>query len=183
MKFEKLSKTTLKVILNTSELSDIGISHTDIASDNDNAKQLLCRLILLGAAECGFEPDAERYTVEVFSLDSCYIIYISSAKAKRQSCNNAIMCKTESIEDIVALSNALCSLNLENCRTMLYSHRNEYLMVAKCGVQSRENIKNIFSEFGTVKELSRLELAELCERQNILFEKKAAESIKHMFRI
>lgn len=182
MKFEKLSQSTLKVTLTTSELEDCNISPTEIIGDNEKAKQLLCRLVLLGAGECGFQPDSERYIVEVFYQSDICIIYISSVECRKQSNKNYIMCRTKSIDDIASLCDVICRIGTNMCRTSLYSDKNGIMLIAKCIPQISQRLENLFREFGEVHRLSHIEFAEICERCDVLFEKRAAENIKKLFR-
>ncbi len=184
MRFEKLGKSTLKITLTMGELENCGICISEITDGGEKAKRFLSRLVLLGSAECEFCPNAEKFAVEVFLRSSICIIYISSIEsANKKYSESIIMCKAASLADMAALCGAICAFDKSfACKTSLYSDKNNIILIAKCAPQAYQRLADICSEFGKARRISRIELANLSERYNILFEKCAAQSLKSMFK-
>lgn len=178
MRFEKLGKSTLKITLPLFELKAYDIDVAQLTSANEKARRFLSRLVLLGSAECGFCPSAEKYAIEVFLCGNICIIYISSIECGKKPCESIIMCKTQSLEDMAALCVALCAMPPQiACKTSLYSGNGCIILIAKCPFCKSQKLEDLCSEFGKTQRISRIELASLCERCGVLFKTQAAQSL------
>jgi adapter protein MecA 1/2 len=192
MRLERLTANKIKIFLTSDDLFERGLSKEDIWKDSIKWDQLFQDMLKEASEEFNVEIQGS-VAVEVFSLQAQGMIMIITVEDTedeeellydgfiemqvRVEDSEDLLYEFESIEDVIALSNRLMSMNITGGN--LFSFKNRYyLFMNHLDSLSLEKTASILSEYGDASILSPYVLAEY---GNKIIENNAVETMYHYF--
>ena len=158
MKFEKITDTQIKIILDIKDMELHNITNKSIIATSTFPQKLLQTMLKTAEKEVGFKADASKLLVEATMPNNTECIFIITKLTTKtiSSLDNSFVFKFDSFDDFIALCtflNNLSDLNLkdfsENFSLIFYN--NTYYMVVK-NINLDYEKKNLF--FSAVSEFS-----------------------------
>jgi adapter protein MecA 1/2 len=192
MRLERLTANKIKIFLTSDDLFERGLSKEDIWKESIKWDQLFQDMLKEASEEFNVEIQGS-VAVEVFSLQAQGMIMIITVEDTedeeellydgfiemqvRVEDSEDLLYEFESIEDVIALSNRLMSMNITGGN--LFSFKNRYyLFMNHLDSLSLEKTASILSEYGDASILSPYILAEY---GNKIIENNAVETMYHYF--
>jgi adapter protein MecA 1/2 len=192
MRLERLTANKIKIFLTSDDLFERGLSKEDIWKESIKWDQLFQDMLKEASEEFNVEIQGS-VAVEVFSLQAQGMIMIITVEDTedeeellydgfiemqvRVEDSEDLLYEFESIEDVIALSNRLMSMNITGGN--LFSFKNRYyLFMNHLDSLSLEKTASILSEYGDASILSPYVLAEY---GNKIIENNAVETMYHYF--
>ncbi len=185
MKFEKITDTKIKIILDTKDIKLHNISSENIFNNSRSSQQLLKTMLIRAEKEIGFKTGDSKLLVEaLMSSDEEYTFIITKLIEKKQEPEpeqTSFVFKFNNFDDFISLCsflNNISDLNLRNFSEnfSLISYNNNYYLYDK----NTENysvlldyMEEVFSEFGTKVPNSSYISGLLNEYGKIIFEDNA----------
>lgn len=185
MKFEKITDTKIKIILDTKDIKLHNISSENIFNNSRSSQQLLKTMLIRAEKEIGFKTGDSKLLVEaLMSSDEEYTFIITKLIEKKQEPEpeqTSFVFKFNNFDDFISLCsflNNISDLNLRNFSEnfSLISYNNKYYLYDK----NTENysvlldyMEEVFSEFGIKVPNSSYISGLLNEYGKIIFEDNA----------
>ncbi|MEH7114400.1 genetic competence negative regulator [Neobacillus niacini] len=195
MRLERLTVNKIKIFLTSDDLHERGLSKEDIWKDSIKWHQLFHDMLEEASEEFDVEIQGS-VAVEIFTLQAQGMIMIITVdgnideeddeilfdgfvemQVRVEGCEN-VLYQFESIEDIIALSHRLFSLQICGGSLFSYNHR-YYLLMNNIDPSSVEKIAAFLSEYGDPSILSTYVLSEY---GNLIIDNKAVETIQQYFK-
>ena len=151
MKYDSLSRNTVKITLSEKEMREYSLCAESIALHTAETKRSLSRMLRKMKLFQGYKPD--RLFLEAFpKTDGGCVLYVSSLfeEANRESsAEAALMCCTDSLSGLIQLCRATEAYGVE-IQSCVYRSHGGYLLVAITAGADYLPLHRIFSEFGRV---------------------------------
>jgi adapter protein MecA 1/2 len=192
MRLERLTANKIKIFLTSDDLFERGLSKEDIWKDSIKWDQLFQDMLKEASEEFNVEIQGS-VAVEVFSLQAQGMIMIITVEDTedeeellydgfiemqvRVEGSEDLLYEFESIEDVIALSNRLMSMNITGGNLFSFNNR-YYLFMNHLESLSLEKTASILSEYGDASILSPYVLVEY---GNKIIENNAVETMYHYF--
>ena len=131
MKFEKITDTQIKIILDIKDMELHNITNKSIIATSTFPQKLLQTMLKTAEKEVGFKADASKLLVEATMPNNPECIFIITKLTTKtiSSLDNSFVFKFDSFDDFIALCtflNNLSDLNLKDFsafpRPVLYWH-------------------------------------------------------------
>ncbi len=151
MKYDSLSRNTVKITLSEEDMREYSLCAESIALRTADTKRSLSRMLKKMKLFSGCRPD--RLFLEAFpKTDGGCILYVSTlceeADGERAD-ETAVMCCVDSLSDLVRLCRAAESADIQ-AQTCVYRNRGGYILVAMADRGEFFTLRRLFSEFGRV---------------------------------
>lgn len=151
MKYDSLSRNTVKITLSREDMREYSLCAESIALHTAETKRSLSRMLRKMKLFSGCRPD--RLFLEAFpETDGGCVLYVSSLYEegnKEKTAETALMCCVDGLSELVQLCRAVESAGLRP-RTCVYRSHGGYILVAIAENGDNFSLKRIFSEFGRV---------------------------------
>lgn len=151
MKYDSLSRNTVKITLTEADMREYSLCAENIAMHTAESKRSLSRLLKKMKLFAGYRPD--RLFLEAFpKTDGGCILYVSSLfEEETGECRTegAVMCCLDSLSELIQLCHTVEKYELQ-IQTCVYRSRRGYLLVAIAESADFCIINRIFAEFGRV---------------------------------
>lgn len=163
MKFEKITNTKIKVVLNLQDIKSFDISEAEQITFNNfpSSQKLLQTMLQQAEEELGFKSADSKLLVEALMSSNHEYIFIITKLVDELATNptnqNSFIIKFKNFDEFVALCTFLNTLSDLNLREFsmdfsLALYKNTYYL---CNLNTKtypilfDYMKNVFSEFGT----------------------------------
>ena len=132
MKFEKITDTQIKIILDIKDMELHNITNESIIATSTFPQKLLQTMLKTAEKEVGFKADASKLLVEATMPNNTECIFIITKLTTKtiSSLDNSFVFKFDSFDDFIALCtflNNLSDLNLkdfsENFSLIFYNNK------------------------------------------------------------
>lgn len=151
MKYDSLSRDTVKITLSEADMQEYSLCAEAIALRTAEARRSLSRMLRKMKLFSGYKPD--RLFLEAFpDEDGGCILYVSGLyedSERENTCETAIMCCLMSLDDLAQLCRVIESAELE-VKTCVYHSYGGYILVSLAEKDEYFALRHIFSEFGRV---------------------------------
>lgn len=151
MKYDSLSRNTVKITLSPDDMREYSLCAESIAPNNAETKRILSRMLKKMKLFPGFRHD--RLFLEAFPGDDggC-VLYVSGLPEEQSGAapvERAVMCCAENLTALSQLCRAVeaSALRLQAC---VYRSYGGYILAAVCENSDYFAVRRIFSEFGRV---------------------------------
>ena len=159
MKFEKITDTQIKIILDIKDMELHNITNESIIATSTFPQKLLQTMLKTAEKEVGFKADDSKLLVEATMPNNTECIFIITKLTTKtiSSLDNSFVFKFNCVDDFIALCtflNNLSDLNLKDFSenfSLIFYNNTYYLYDSDISKYSilLDYMKETFSEFGT----------------------------------
>lgn len=151
MKYDLLSRNTVKITLSEEDMREYSLCAENIALRTAETKRSLSRMLRKMKLFSGYKPD--RLFLEAFpASDGGCVLYVSSLGedySGERPVEKALMCCTESLGDLIDLCHTLQCMEIK-AQTCVYKGKAGYILISLSQSGESERIRRIFGEYGRV---------------------------------
>lgn len=146
MKYDALSRTTVKIILSEEDMREYSLCTEGIALHTLDSKEKLTRLLSEMNLFKGYK--AERLFLEVFPRrEGGCVLYVSALGEPSEADENTAVCILDNLASVIGLCRGLYSLS-ESIKTYVYKKGGEYVVAVTADSIITKRIKGLLSEYG-----------------------------------
>lgn len=185
MVIQIISSNTIKITLDEYDMSTYDISFEKLDRSSPETKRLLIDLIQNIHEEKSIDLSSERLFVEAFPKDDggC-LLYLSilnnniKATPEKNSLYNSIICKIQSPDDLIIISNQLYNLfNHILHNSELYYMNSTYIIILHTFKKADKNLKVFLNEYCEIIGNGDIDSSSIREYYNCIFPINAIEEI------
>ncbi len=151
MKYDSISRDTVKITLSEADMREYSLCTEAIELRTAEARRSLSKMLRKMKLFPGYKPD--RLFLEAFpASDGGCVLYVSGLYEENQAestCESAIMCCLESLDDLAQLCYTIERAELQE-KTCVYHGHGGYILVSLSEKDEYFALRHIFSEFGRV---------------------------------